>query len=144
LEHGLLCVPAADLMHKMPSTHAIRRIRIAAMLLLAKCLLTPAAAGVLIHSFVVQDPELSFIGLGMLLLTGLVVLLQWLVSTRANCPLCMTPVLANKDCMKHRSAKTLLGSHRLRVAVSLLFTGRFRCPYCGEPTVLVVRYPRNH
>jgi hypothetical protein len=55
----------------------------------------------------------------------------------------MTPVLGNKDCTKHRSAKTLLGSHRLRVAVSLLCTGRFRCPYCGEPTLLEVRYPRR-
>jgi hypothetical protein len=129
-------------MHKMPSTYAIRRIRIAAMLLLAKCLLTPAAAGVLIHSFIIHDTELTFIGLGMLLLTGLVVLLQWLIATRANCPLCMTPVLANKDCTKHRSAKTLLGSHRLRVALSLLCTGRFRCPYCGEPTLLEVRQSR--
>jgi hypothetical protein len=130
-------------MHKMPSTHAIRRIRIAAVLLLAKCLLTPAAAGILIHSFIIQDPGLSFIGLGMLLLTGLMVLLQWFVSARANCPLCMTPVLGNKDCTKHRNAKTLLGSHRLRVAVALLCTGRFRCPYCGEPTELEVRYRRT-
>lgn len=129
-------------MHKMPSIYAIRRIRIAAMLLLAKCLLTPAAAVVLICAFVVQDTELSFIGLGMLLLAGLVVLLQWLVSNRANCPLCMTPVLANKDCTKHRSAKTLFGSHRLRVAISLLCIGRFRCPYCGEPTQLEVRHSR--
>lgn len=129
-------------MHKMPSTYAIRRLRIAAMLLLAKCLLTPAAAGVLIHSVVIQDTELSMIGLGMLLLAGLMVLLQWLIATRANCPLCMTPVLGNKGCAKNRNAKTLLGSHRLQVAVSLLFTNRFRCPYCGEPTLLEVRHSR--
>jgi hypothetical protein len=130
-------------MHKMPSVQSIRRIRVAAMLLLANCLLTPAAAGVLIHSFIIHDPQRSLIGLGMLLLGVIAVLLQWLVSNRANCPLCMTPVLGNKDCTKHRSAKTLLGSHRLRVAVSLLCTGRFRCPYCGEPTLHEVRYPRR-
>ena len=113
------------------------------MLLVANCMLMPAAAGVLIHSFIIHDPEQSLIGLGMLLLGGIVVLMQWLVSNRANCPLCMTPVLRNKDCTKHRSAKTLLGSHRLRVAVSLLCTGRFRCPYCGEPTLLEVRHPRS-
>ena len=134
--------PPDYFMHKMPSTYAIRRIRIAALLLLAKCLLTPVAAGVLIHSLVIHDPELSLIGLGMLLLTGLVVLLQWLIAIRANCPLCLTPVLANKGCTKHRNAKALLGSHRLRVAVSLLCTGRFRCPYCGEPTLLEVRQSR--
>ena len=130
-------------MHKMPSNHAIRRIRIAAMLLLAKCLLTPAAVGLLIYSFAIHNRELSYIGLGMLLLTGLVVFLQWLISTRANCPLCMTPVLGNKGCSKHRTAKSLLGSHRLRVAVSILFTSRFRCPYCGEPTLLEVRQSRK-
>jgi hypothetical protein len=129
-------------MHKMPSTHAIRRLRFAAMLLLAYFLLAPVAAAVLMHSFIIQDTGLAWFGLGMLLLAGLVVLLQWLVSNRANCPLCMTPVLANKSCMKHRHAKTLLGSHRLRVAVSLLCTGRFRCPYCGEPTQLEVRHSR--
>ncbi len=112
------------------------------MLLLAKCLLTPAAAGVLVHSLIIHDSKLSVIGVGMLLSVGLVVLLQWSVSNRANCPLCLTPVLANKDCVKHRNAKTLLGSHRLRVAVSLLFTRRFRCPYCGEPTLLEPRHTR--
>jgi len=133
---------APSQMHKMPSVHAIRRIRLAAVLLLAKCLLTPAAAGVLIHSLVTHDQGLTFLGLGMLLLAGLVVLLQWSVSNRANCPLCLTPVLTNKGCMKHRNAKTLLGSHRLRVAVALLSTRRFRCPYCGEPTVLEPRHTR--
>jgi hypothetical protein len=129
-------------MHKMPSTHAIRRIRFAAVLLLAYFLLAPAAAAVLMHSFIIQDTDLAWIGLGMFVLAGLLVLLQWLVSTRANCPLCMTPVLANKGCAKHRTAKSLLGSHRLRVAVSLLCTSRFRCPYCGEPTQLEVRHSK--
>jgi hypothetical protein len=135
---------ARNFMHKMPSVHAIRRMRLAAMLLLAKCLLTPAAAGVLIHSLATHDQGLTFLGLGMLLLAGLAVLLQWSVSNRANCPLCLTPVLANKRCVKHRNAKTLLGSHRLRVAVSLLFMRRFRCPYCGEPTLLEPRHARMH
>lgn len=129
-------------MHKMPSVYAIRRIRIAAMLLLAKCLLTPAAVGMLFYSLFIQDPHLALLGLGVLLLSGLTVLLQWLVSSRANCPLCITPVLSSKGCMKHRSAKPLFGSYRLRVAVSLLCTGRFRCPFCGEPTLLEVRHSR--
>lgn len=129
-------------MHKMPSTHAIRRMRTAAVLLVAKYLLTIAAAGVLIHSLIIQDPELSLYSLGMLLLAGIVLLLQFVISSRTHCPLCMTPVLANKGCSKHRNAKTILGSYGLHVAISLLFTNRFRCPYCGEPTHLEVRHSR--
>lgn len=140
----MLLDPAKPLpMHKMPSVQAIRRLRVAAFLLLAKCLLAPAAAWVLIHSFAIYDRQLTMIGLGMVLLLGLVVILQWLISNRANCPLCMAPVLADKNCMKHRSVSSLLGSYRLQVAAALIFTGRFRCQYCGEPTQLVVRRSRR-
>ena len=56
-----------------------------------------------------------------------------------KCPLCVTPVLAAKNCSKGKNAKTFLGSHRLRVANNVLFKGYFRCPYCSEPTELTVR-----
>ena len=91
-----------------------------------------SAAGVLAYSIAVGDRGLASIGICLLVLAGLVVLLQWLIATRANCPLCMTPVLGNKECAKHRSARTVLGSHRLRVALAVLCLNRFRCPYCGE------------
>jgi hypothetical protein len=80
----------------------------------------------------------------MVVLTGLVVLMQWLIAARANCPLCLTPVLTAKDCAKHRNARSFLGSHRLRVALEILFRNCFRCPYCGESTALEVRTRRGH
>jgi hypothetical protein len=55
----------------------------------------------------------------------------------------MTPVLAKKRCAKHRRARTFLGSHRLRVAMAVIFTKSFRCPYCHESTALEVRERKN-
>lgn len=130
-------------MHKFPSTYAIRRIRLAALLLGAKCLLFPAALGVLIYAVAIENQQLTYYGLGLLILTGITVIFQWHLASRANCPLCQTPVLADKGCVKHRNAKPLFGSHRLRVALSVLFLNQFRCPYCGEPSVMQVRDSRR-
>lgn len=130
-------------MHKFSSTQAVRRIRLAALLLLAKCLLAPAAAGVLLYSLSVADRQLTIVGMGIMIAAGAAVIMQWLVARRANCPLCLTPVLARKGCAKHRTARPLFGSHRLRVALAVLFRDRFRCPYCGEPTLMQVRESRR-
>jgi hypothetical protein len=129
-------------MHRLPSDSAVRRIRLAALLLAGKCPVTAAGAGVLAYSITINDRNLAVIGAGLFLLTGLMVLLQWLIAVRANCPLCMTPVLGNKKCAKHRSARTFFGSHRLRVALMVLCLNRFRCPYCGESCEVKARTRR--
>jgi hypothetical protein len=131
-------------MHRLPSGSAVRRIRIAALLLGARCLITPAAAGALSWSFVIGDRRLTAISVALLILAGLMVLLQWLIATRATCPLCLTPVLGTKECVRHRSARTLFGSHRLRVAAEVLLLNGFRCPYCGESSALKVRPRKRH
>ena len=130
-------------MHRLPSVHAIRRIRLTAVMLVAKCLLGPATLVVLAVSVVTADAEVAWIGLALGGATLLVTGLQRLLAARACCPLCITPVMATKGCAKHRNAKTFLGDYPLRVALSALCTGRFRCPYCGEPTVLQVRQSRE-
>jgi len=130
-------------MHRLPSKSAVRRIRLAALLLGAKCLIAPVAAGVMLYSLAVGDNELALVALTAALLAAPVVLLQWMVAHRASCPLCLAPVLANKGCSRHREARTLFGSYRLRVALAVIFLNRFRCPFCGEPTVLEVRQGRR-
>lgn len=90
----------------------------------------------------IGDPKLALIGVGLGVLTLLLVMLQWLISARARCPLCLTPVLANKQCAKHRNARKFLGSYRLRVAIGVLFKGSFLCPYCNEPTSVEARPKR--
>lgn len=131
-------------MHRLPSDSAVRRIRLTALLLCIQYLITPAAAGVLAWSLVIEDRTLAGIGISLLILVCLIVPWQWLIATRANCPLCMTPVLSNKGCVKHRSARTFCGSHRLKVALAVLILNRFRCPYCGEHCELKVRARKPH
>jgi hypothetical protein len=126
-------------MHRFRSKSAINRLRLAAFLLLAKYVLAVAAALLLLYSIGIGDHELIYISLGIVLLVVLMLILQWMLSARTQCPLCMTAVLARRGCVKHRNARRLLGSHRLRVSMAVLFTNSFRCPYCNEPTVLEVR-----
>ncbi len=66
-------------------------------------------------------------------------IIQWVNAQSAKCPLCITPVLANKNCSRNRNAKTLLGSYRLHTSLYIIFSNHFRCPYCNEPTAMEVR-----
>lgn len=135
---------APIVMHRLRSKSAIFRLRAAALLICAKCVLWPLTVGLLAYALLISDRKLIIIAVGMMALSVAVVVLQWLVAQRTNCPLCITPVLAKKDCSKSRHSKSLFGSHRLRTALSILFTNSFRCPYCHEPTVLEVRDRHRH
>lgn len=70
-------------------------------------------------------------GIGVFVLTWL---LYMLGASMCKCPLCRSGPLSSKRCARHRNARRLLGSYRMRVAAGVLFTNSFRCPYCGEPT----------
>ena len=126
-------------MHRCRSKTAIHRLRFTAFLFLAKCLLIPFSAGLLMYAVGIGDHELIYISAGTTLLTVLIAILQWTLAARTHCPLCMTAVLAKRGCAKHRNARRVAGSHRLRVSAAVLFTNSFRCPYCNEPSVLEVR-----
>jgi hypothetical protein len=131
-------------MHRLHSKAAIHRLRIAALLVCFKCVMAPLAAGLLCYALVIHDQKLTLVAVGLMLLTVIFAISQWVVAARTSCPLCMTPVLAKKGCTKHRHARTVLGSHRLRVALTILFKNSFRCPYCNEPTLLEVRRSGRH
>ena len=62
----------------------------------------------------------------------LVALLQAILSSRTACQLCQTYVLRAITCSKNPRARPLFGSYRLKVAVTIVFKGKFCCPYCGE------------
>ncbi len=126
-------------MHRLRSKSAVHRFRLAAILLCLQLILIPLTGYLLIHSLVIDDRELTLIALGLLLLMLLIQILRYLISGKTHCPLCMTPVLAARGCAKHRQSRPLFGSHRLRVALAVIFRNSFRCPYCHEPTVLEVR-----
>ncbi len=129
-------------MHRFSSKSAIVRLKLVSLLLCLKYVLALATGGILLYSLAKGDDWLTWIAIGSGVITLLVVLIQWALAAKTRCPLCLTPVLAAKGCSKHRNAQTFLGSHRLRVALSVLFRGRFYCPYCSEPSVLEVRQKR--
>lgn len=126
-------------MHRFHSKSIIRRLRLAAFLFCMKCVLTVAAVSLLVWSLMVNDHRMTMIAISLGGFAIFCVIVQWFMATRGLCPLCMTPVLASKACSKHRNARSLLGSHRLRVAVAILFKGSFTCPYCHESSVLEMR-----
>lgn len=90
-------------------------------------------------SILMDDQQMTTVAIAVGALAIFIFVVQCILANRALCPLCMTPVLASKACSKHRNARTLMGSHRLRVAVAVLFKGSFTCPYCHESSVMEVR-----
>ena len=125
-------------MHHPRSISAARRLRLACMLLLGSRLLTIVAGGLLLFSLHAHDRHLMILGSGFLVIGCMLIIAQWVSASHAGCPLCRTPVLAPMRCMKHRRARSLLGSYRLKVALAIMFKERFRCPYCNESTALDV------
>ncbi len=131
-------------MHRLPHEQSLSRYRIAASLLLLKWLMIPGALGYLVYALAVHKQEQVHLALGALGLVLGLLIFQWVIAARCRCPLCLGPPLARKACVKHRTATRLFGSYRLRVAHSIMWKGYFRCPYCGESTLMEVRQRRRH
>lgn len=126
-------------MHRFQNKSTLIRLRLAALLLGLKYLLIPLSIGLLVSAFYTDNQDSILRAVAVCGLTILLMILQWILAARPRCPLCLTPVLASKTCSKHRRARRVLGSHRLRVALAILFRGRFLCAYCNEPTAMEVR-----
>jgi len=130
--------------HRLRSKAIIRRFRLAAFLLWFGHLMVLVTVFFCIHLVFSNEPQHLVVGLGLLLFLPVLTIFRWIISSRTNCPLCLTPVLGGKNCSKHRRARTLLGSYKIVVANSILTKNSFCCPYCYEPTVLEVRQnPRD-
>lgn len=111
----------------------------ASLLVLLMVACVPVAAGFMYYGYHTEDHGWFLWG-GVAAGAGVFLLVvNFVMSGKLRCPLCMMPPLQNRRCSKHRTVKRIFGSHRLSVAVSILFKDSFRCPYCGEPTVMEVR-----
>lgn len=126
-------------MHRLPSSRVLLRFRTSAALLLAKWLLIPCAAGVLIHALVWHHPSQIWLGLGLVGLSVALGIWQRLAAAGCRCPLCLGLPLSRSGASRHWKARPLFGSYRLRVANAIIFRESFRCPYCGEPTAMEAR-----
>jgi hypothetical protein len=126
-------------MHSLPTQELVNRFRLLAFLLVLSRVLVPCWLGLLVYALVRTDWEKVYFSLGLLGVILLLMLIQWLLAARARCPLCLGPPLSRNACVKHRDARKLLGSYRSMVAVSIIFRGLFKCPYCGESTAIQSR-----
>lgn len=127
------------IVHHPRSLSEVTRFRSAAAILIAGHVLAISIGGLMIHSMLTDNLHLMKAGSWFVIPAFILPVFQWIVASGAGCPLCRTPVLAPRSCMKHRRARTVFGSHRLRVALAVLLKNRFRCPYCNESTTLELR-----
>lgn len=76
----------------------------------------------------------GLLALGHLTVFGGARLLAFLNNRQLSCTLCHGPLLHEKRCRMHPEATRIPGlSHRAATVVATLFTGGFRCMYCGTP-----------
>jgi hypothetical protein len=112
---------------------------IVSLFLVLMFLSLPLAVGFFLYGCYARDATWMQIA-GIFLAAGFVLkVLSFMLARRLKCPLCMAVPLINLGCAKHKSAQALFGSHKLVVAISVLFWEKFRCPYCGETTGMNVR-----
>jgi hypothetical protein len=126
-------------MYQPHSISDARRLRIASLLLVGNHLLVLAAAALLLVSMFANDRHMMIFGTILVAVSVALIIAQWIAASHVGCPLCRTPVLAPMGCMKHRKARRLLGSYKLRVALAIMFKERFRCQYCNGHTEMEVR-----
>lgn len=131
-------------MHRLSSKSSVYRFRVSALLLCVRFILLSGTLGILIYSVLMSDRDLTLLAIGLGGATLVAVVLQWMFAAKTRCPLCLTPVLSTKRCSKHRKARTFMGSHRLWVALQVLFRGTFVCPYCYECTEVAPRVRSKH
>ncbi len=126
-------------MHRLSSKSILWRYRFAACLLFLIILGLIPAFGIL--GFGVWKRDVSWIVNSGYVFGGILLLLLFnlLLTSRLRCPLCMVSPLQNRGCSKHRNVQRIMGSHRLKVAKSILMDGHFLCPYCGEKTAMEAR-----
>ncbi len=126
-------------MHRLPSRYAVARFKLTAWVLFFMSLMIPSTFGVLVYSMVTIDRDFMQLALALIGATLFLAILQWCLSCRASCPLCHAKSISHSGCSRHRIARPLFGSYRLRVAYTVIFRGYFRCPYCGESTIVKAR-----
>lgn len=121
-------------MHQFRSNSPVFWIRISALSFFLWVISAVVLAGLTGYAVWHSSHEMMLMvltGIGVFVLTWL---LYMLAASLCKCPLCRSGPMSSKRCVRHRNARRLFGSYRMRVAAGVLFTNHFRCPYCGEPT----------
>lgn len=120
-------------MHHQRSARSLRLLRVGAYHFLLNILIgSSAICGVAYGAWMLEE-RVVYLGVAGAILWALSTCVFFFKGLSLKCPLCMNQVWAGRKCQKHSKAKPALGlSYRLGVAISIVFKGRYRCPYCGE------------
>ena len=120
-------------MHRFRSSSAPFQLWLGSLALVTCILASVVASGLFIWTLIKMDALLLRISLGVIGFAVLSGIVHLFMALRVRCPLCHGKPLVSQKCSRHRNARTSLGSYRLAVAKGVLQSGRYRCPYCGEP-----------
>lgn len=126
-------------MHRLSSHSVVRRYRIASVLFLLVWVGFPTALCLAGFGILKDNRDLLFAGGVLAGVSVVLALVFFVLAARLRCPLCIVQPMQSRSCSRHRSARKALFSYRLKVALSIVSKGNFRCPYCGELTVMEVR-----
>ena len=126
-------------MQLLPSRFTVLSYKLSALGWMLLLVLVPCAMVMGLYTMFVMDRAAAALALKFIGLAALVFVFHWLFSRRALCPRCLTGSFTRRTCSRHGSSRSLLGSHRLRVAAWVIFRNHFQCPYCGEYTAMKSR-----
>ena len=130
-------------MHHIQKSFRARSYRRASFLFILAYLSIIATVAFTVYTFF-KGSDNNLMILGALMGASLFFsVISMLASSSCRCQLCQTSNMRSLRCSRNRKAKKLAGSYRLRVSTSILFTGSFRCPYCGEGFSLSPRPIKN-
>lgn len=130
-------------MHRLPSDSVVRKYRLAAVMVVFSFLVIPISFSVLWLGFTFGERKIVVSSVWCMGGSLLYIVITIIFVARLKCPLCMMPPLQRRGCSKNRKSSKFAGSYRLKVALSILGSNQFRCPYCGEQTMMVAR-KRHH
>lgn len=130
-------------MHRLPNQSIVRRYRFVAFLLIARWILLVSSVFLFIGADIVGRRDLLWVALGMFAAAGAGQLACWVLARCTKCPLCFVPPFSQQHHLRNSRAESLMGSYPLKVAVTVVCRGNFRCPSCGESTVLQARQGRQ-
>ena len=119
-------------MHYVKSSARANAFRRASIILIFAALSIVIAVGAIVNTLI-QKTEESLWLLGISIISALAFsILALIVSGTCRCQLCQASTMRSLKCTHHKNAQKLAGSYRLRIAVSVLAKGSYRCSYCGE------------
>lgn len=120
--------------HRFANRSLLIRLRLAALLYLLLLLSLFLLPGAVLWFILGHDERAAWLSLGLIGFVFVFAPVFLILSADVRCPLCRVQVLGGlQGSVRNSRDKPLLGSHRLRLIVSLFFVGHFRCMHCGEP-----------